>query len=468
MIKVMPMILSSHPDILAALTTLEEMLESVYRQKQLPGMSTVLVYDQEIAWSKSWGYANLDTYEPVDLQTVFDAGSIVKMLTDTMMMQLRDAGKLNLDDPIERTLPSFRLKSSRGEPPPTFRQVAGHISGVPREPGYTINAAGLPALPPVEEVLDRVQSMDFIYPPMTGMHYSNLAVYILGHALSHIAGQPYKSYVQQHILEPLGMDLSGWEFSPAMQAHRAQKYIPLYGDKPRGKAIGMDFGDTGAPGGGFSTSVRDLARFMMFQFHDGSDFRQQILSHYTLQEMRLPVWSEPWGGTAIGWFLGRTAGHKTISHGGSAPGCSAALRLCPDLKLGFALMMNEMNFMENALSEQALGIVIPAFEKALAEQHPPVSRPPLPEGAGSWAGFYTTPADAWHARVQVEGQAMKAVLGYAGQDLLTFDLLPDGASIYTIKGSSFDGEKVSFEHIVQDGARRMMLWGLPFERHLDG
>lgn len=466
--KVMPMNLLSHPDITAALTNLEGMLEAIFQQKQVAGMSAALVYDQQVAWSKSWGFANIDTGTPVDLQTVFDAGSVVKMLTDTMLMQLRDAGKLHLDDPIERYLPSFRLKSSHGEPPPTFRQAAGHISGVPREPGYQLNANGQPALPTVEAMLERVQEMDFTYPPMTAMHYSNLAVYGLGHALSQVAGQPYKSYVRQHILDPLGMNLSGWEFTPAMEAHRAQKYIPLYGGKARGKAVGMDFGDTGAPGGGFSTSVQDLVRFIMFQFHDGSDARQQVLSRYTLQEMRLPVWAEPWGGTAIGWFLGRTAGHKTISHGGSAPGCSAAIRLCPDLKLGVALMMNEMNFMENALSEQALGAVIPAFEKALAEQNPPAPRPPLPAGAETWAGFYATPADAWYARVQVDGQAMKAVLGYAGQDLLTFDLLPGGGVRYTIQGSSFDGEPLGFERDAHSGLARFLLWGLPFEWQEEG
>jgi CubicO group peptidase (beta-lactamase class C family) len=464
--------LLAHPLVGEAVQKLDGMLDGIFQQRQIAGLTAALVVDRDIAWWRGYGFADLERGIPADLETVFDTGSIVKMLTDTLLMQARDAGLLNLDDPLEQYLPEFRLSGTGkpGYPAPTFRQVAGHIAGVPREPGYQMDPLRGPYLPAMAAILAKIPQMSFVYPPMTGMHYSNLGVYLLGHALGRVMGQPYRQSVQAQILAPLGMHSSGWDFNPQMEAHRAVKYIPLYGGRPRRQASPVGFGETGAPGGGFSASVADMARFVSFQFHDGSDERERILGRSSLQEMRLPVWAEPWGGIGIGWFLQHIAGHRTIRHGGSGPGCTAMIWMCPDFKIGLVLMMNEMNFLETPLGQQAMELLIPAFEAAArGNAQAPAARLPLPASAAACAGCYETSGDAWSLAVRLEDGDLKAVLGYAGQDLLGFDLIPDpnhpeDELAFSILGSSFDGEPVCFEPGLPGEMARLMLWGLPFDK----
>ena len=457
-----------HPEIINALSKLDAQLEAIFQGKKLAGMCAGVVYDQEIYWSKGYGEADVEKHIPVDTQTVFDIGSIVKIFTDTMLMQLRDAGKLNLDDPIEKYLPEFRLKSTFPNPkPPTFRQTAAHIAGIPREVGYRFNEAGIPALPTMDEILVKIKDMSFVYPPLSGVHYSNLGVYVMGYALGRIAGQPYKQYVQEHILEPLGMHSSGWSFTPVMEAHRGIKYVPLYDNRPRRIAPEVDFGDTGAPGGGFRSTVADLARFISFQFCEEPAGGKQILDGSTLKEMRLPVVYEPWGGIGIGWWLDRIADHNTVHHGGSISGCSAVIQLVPDLKLGVIILINEMIFIENQMAHDALELLIPAFAAALDPRSVEQPKPPLPVFAESCVGRYETPEDAWGMEIHISAGALQAALKYAGQTLLGFEMIQEDDLQFLIRGSSFDGERLSFEKDASGKITGIDLWGLPFKKLID-
>ena|SRR5687767_6033732 len=113
------------PDLRAILAEIEADAEKARVKAKIPGMSIVLVYDQEVLLVKGFGYADLEKKTPADPQTVYRTGSVTKAFTALMLMQLRDAGKLHLDDPIEKYLPEFKIKSRFPDArPATFRQVA--------------------------------------------------------------------------------------------------------------------------------------------------------------------------------------------------------------------------------------------------------------------------------------------------------------------------------------------------------
>ncbi len=95
------------------------------RDQRVPRLSAAVVHDQEIIWAGRSGQANLEERVPASPQTIYLAASITKLFTSTMLMQLRDGGELQLDDPIRKYLPAFEIKSRFADPrPPTFRQVA--------------------------------------------------------------------------------------------------------------------------------------------------------------------------------------------------------------------------------------------------------------------------------------------------------------------------------------------------------
>src|SRR5659263_635638 len=115
------------PEIIAAFALLDAQLEAERKNKMIPGLSVAVVYDQEIIWAKGFGYSNLEKKISADQTTIYRIGSITKLFTSPMLMHHRDAEKLPPDEPIEKYLSTFKIKSSfSNSRSPTFLQVVSH------------------------------------------------------------------------------------------------------------------------------------------------------------------------------------------------------------------------------------------------------------------------------------------------------------------------------------------------------
>src|SRR5579885_694131 len=118
----------------ATFALVDAFLEAERETRKLPGLSCAIVYDQEVLWSKGFGFANIEQKIVANPQTIYRIASVTKLFTATMMMRLRDSGRLHLDDPLEKYLPSGKVQSRFTDPSPiTFRQVVAHIAGLPRD-----------------------------------------------------------------------------------------------------------------------------------------------------------------------------------------------------------------------------------------------------------------------------------------------------------------------------------------------
>src|SRR5690348_16972319 len=95
----------THQEITTVLGLLNAYLQTVWQEQRLAGLSVALVYDQTVLWTKGVGYANLAERIPATPQTIYHVASITKLFTAKMLLHVRDAGKLHLDDPIERAVP---------------------------------------------------------------------------------------------------------------------------------------------------------------------------------------------------------------------------------------------------------------------------------------------------------------------------------------------------------------------------
>ena len=231
-------------------------------------------------------------------QTIYRIASITKLFTSTALLQLRDAGKLQLDDPVKRHLPWFRIRHKYPDAPPiTIRHLITHTSGLPREAAFPYwSTAEFPAL---EEIQDSLPQQETILPTETAWKYSNLAVTLAGEIVSAVSDQDYPAYVKDHILIPLGMDST---FVKTIEPNHPQ-LAAAYGRRlPDGTRETSPFTDCQGitPAANIATTVEDLAKFAMLQFRDGPAGGAQILKGSTLREMHRvhwldPSWQEGWG-----------------------------------------------------------------------------------------------------------------------------------------------------------------------------
>ncbi len=194
----------THHEVASNIALLSAWIESQMAYRQQPGLSMGIVYDQELVWAQGFGYANVEQKVAATPQTIYRIASITKLFTATAMLQLRDAGKLQLDDPIVKHLPWFNVQNHYPDAPSiTIAHLLTHTSGLPREsafPYWTDNN-----FPTREEMMGVLPQQETILPTENTWKYSNLALSLAGEIVAAVSGMGYADYVQQHILDPLDM-----------------------------------------------------------------------------------------------------------------------------------------------------------------------------------------------------------------------------------------------------------------------
>lgn len=192
------------PDFSEAIRLIDTWLEAQRDYDHLPGISVAIVTDQEILWSKGYGMADLEKKAPSSPDTIYSICSISKLFTSVAIMQLRDAGKLRLEDLVSDHLPWFNLKQQYPDTGPiTIRSLLTHSSGLPRESDYPYWSGPDFPFPSSEQVKAKLGTQKTLYPPSTYHQYSNLGLTLLGEIVAEVSGVPYPQYIQQNILIPL-------------------------------------------------------------------------------------------------------------------------------------------------------------------------------------------------------------------------------------------------------------------------
>jgi len=355
--------LAENAEVSAAIAVFDVWCQHTVYNREQPGVSIGIVYDQDLIWAKGYGYADLEKKTPATPKTAYRIASITKLFTATAILQLRDAGKLQLDDPVAKHLSWFYLNDTFDDSPViTIRHLLTHTSGLPRE----LNALYWDEMkfPELEEFVKMFQESSTILPRETELKYSNVAFNALGEVVASVSGKPYPDYVREHILEPLGM--TGTEVMP-------RKNMPTL-------AIGYGFRKPGQPrrvesffdkkamasSGNMASTVEDLARFISLQFREGAAGGAQILKGSTLREMHRVHWLRPnWkSGRGLGWSLVRVDDQVRITHGGSVPGYKTFVSVTPADKFGVIVLTNAEDGNPGSYAKNALAIIAPAVKKA--------------------------------------------------------------------------------------------------------
>ena len=281
-----------------SLKILEAWAEEKVSRLRLPGMAAGIVYDKELIWAKGFGFADIERQKPATPKTIYRIASISKTFTATAIMQLRDRGLLQLDDPVSKHLMWFKFKNRFPEAPTiTIRHLITHTSGLPRESPFSYwNDYNFPTR---EEMIECLQKQENAYPAETRFKYSNLALAIAGEVVAKVAKQPYEKYIQENIFDPLKMASSSVNLP---KSHMERLAVPYDRPKADGLREILPFTDSKGitPAANLSSTVEDLGRYISFHLSDGKAGKNTVLKSSTLREMHrihwlYASWKQGWG-----------------------------------------------------------------------------------------------------------------------------------------------------------------------------
>ena len=312
------------------------------------GGSAVLVRDGRIAARHHYGFADRARGRRVTDSTIYHWASVTKTLTAIAVLQLRDRGLLELDDPITRWVPELRaVHGPQGAVDRiTLRMLLSHSSGLqaptwpwdrgePWEPFEPTEWGQLVAMMPY-------QRLEF--PPGSRYGYSNPGYIYLARVIEKLTADPWAVYVQKNIWTPLGMDRSYVGATPYhLAAHRSHGYR-VAGDSVIDLGADFDPGVT-IPNSGWNAPVTDVARYLAFLTGPSA---ASVLTRRTLEEMWTPsvrtgAALPELAAVGLGFFSLEHDGRRIVGHTGDQAGYRSYVYFDPAASTGIILVFNTTN-----------------------------------------------------------------------------------------------------------------------------
>jgi CubicO group peptidase (beta-lactamase class C family) len=372
---------SQDPEVQAQIRLFSAWLEGQIEIRGLPGVVVGVVAGDDLVWAKGFGRADVAADEPMETDTRFRMASHSKLFTATAIMQLREQGKLRLDDPVTDYLPWFTFKGAAPEDPPvTIEHLLTHSSGLPREAGPHWTDWDFPTSDEVRELMPHRQAP---FSPEVRWKYSNLAYTIAGMVIEEVSGLSWADYLQQNIFEPLGMSSSSVDLPNERMATGYGRRMPDGSREvvPFVDARGM------AAATGLTSTVEDMARFVSAQFRKGARGGDRLLSTASLREMhRVRMLETTWTrGQGIGFSVQRIDGNLYVGHGGGYPGYTTNTSIQLDSKVGVIVLTNTNDSNPSQIAGELMSTVGEAVAAATAVEPEVVAWDPAWE---RFAGVY--------------------------------------------------------------------------------
>ncbi len=246
---------------------LERLIRTAQAESRLPSVAAAALRDGELVWSGAVGLADVDSGEEATPDHQYRIASITKTFTAVALMQLRDEGKLALDDPLDRHIPGA-VRS------PTLRFLLSHASGLPREPPGRIWETL--TFPTREELVEGLAESEELLAPGAYRHYSNLGFSLLGEVIARVAGMEYERVVDERVLRPLGLTRTTW--TPRAPA-AAGYFVDPWTDEAIGEPVTQGLATASASE--LWSTAPDLCRWAGFLTDPDDD----VLARDTVEEM---------------------------------------------------------------------------------------------------------------------------------------------------------------------------------------
>jgi CubicO group peptidase (beta-lactamase class C family) len=288
----------------------------------IAGAEVAIVKDGAVVTERGYGFADVEKRTPVDPKmTMFRPGSVSKLITWTAVMQLVEAGKIDLDADINRYL-DFKVTGLDGKPI-TMRNLMQHTAGFEEHAKGVISTRN--NLPTFEEML-KAKVPARIFPPGSTPAYSNYGASLAGYIVERVSGEPFDTYLEQHIFAPLDMLHSTFRqpLPPALQPFMARGYRLASGKAEPFEYVGP------RPAGSMSATADDMAHFMIAHLQDGEYHGHRILSAATAELMHNSPYAGgigPLNRMELGFFETNINGREVIAHLGDTDWFHTSLHL---------------------------------------------------------------------------------------------------------------------------------------------
>jgi CubicO group peptidase (beta-lactamase class C family) len=356
------------------------------REGRLPSITAGVFRAGELLWSEVVGLADVEEGREATVDTQYAVASITKTFTATAVMQLRAEGKLELGDPLERHLPEAAPHGSL-----TLADMLAHASGLQREPPGEIWETLV--FPDADELLAGLPDAERVLSANESWHYSNLAYALLGQVVTRVSGAPFRRYVEERLLGPLGLTRTSWgPTAPAAKPYFVEPYSDAVRREPE-----LDLGGKGGESG-LSSTVGDLARWGSFLCDpDEAVVPAELVEEmHVLRIMAQPDWTLGWG---RGIELWRRGERILAGHTGGFPGFLSMLVYSRADRIGAVVLTNSSTWDKLSdtglrLVEAALDELVPAREPWAPEDVLPAEIEPL---LGRWWSEGSETIFSWRA-----------------------------------------------------------------------
>ncbi len=338
--------------------------ETALTQHGVVGGGFAFVHGPGAETSYFFGEARNDTHQRVDSETAYNWASITKTLTAIAILQLRDRGRLSLDDPAVRYVPELRqVHDEFGSiDDVTIRQLLTHSAGFrnPTWPWDCDDAKNCDWQPFEPTKWTQVAAMlpytHILFKPGSRWSYSNLGYVFLGQIIERLSGDDFEVYIDKNILKPLGMTMSYFDRAPYfLESHVSASFLRA-GDKLTPQPLNFDTGVT-TSNSGLKAPIHDMVKYLRFLIGEaGNAMYETVLKRSSLEEAwtgvlpitqpgqtLTPYTAGPHGAEprmGLGFFELKVDGRRYIYHDGDQGGFSSELLVDPGGKSGSILVVN--------------------------------------------------------------------------------------------------------------------------------
>lgn len=312
-------------------------LDVNFRNSSLPALHVAIQHRDELLLAKAFGHANLERGEPLTSEHAFRIGSHSKTFTATALMQLKERGRLQLDDPVSRHLAWFRSSNDERVGELTLRQLMNHSAGLIRDGDEADYWQLAGHFPDSRELREYAATSSLVYDADEQFKYSNFGYGYLGLVIEAVSGLPYREYVTRNLVEPLGLSATGPDLDEKGRRLLACGYgVELFGG-PRQVLEHVDTGDF-APATGFYSTATDLCAYFSAHFLGNtvllSDASKRQMQQYNSRRAGLP---ERYGLGLAGY---PREGWNVYGHNGGFPGFITSTQFDADKALVVSVLTN--------------------------------------------------------------------------------------------------------------------------------
>ncbi|MDH5197229.1 MAG: beta-lactamase family protein [Gemmatimonadota bacterium] len=411
------------------------LVAAVMQESGTPGMSVAVGIDGVIVWAEGFGYADVENRVPVWPDTKFRIGSVSKPLTAAALGLLVEQGKVDLDAPVQRYVPTFPRKRW----PVTTRTVAGHLAGIRHyDGGEFLNAVRYAT---VADGLEIFQDDTLLFEPGERFSYSSYGWNLISAVIEGASGQDFLTYMQQNVFDPIAMRQTVADYTDSVIPHRTR----FYERNRDGHVVNAPYVDNSYKwaGGGFLSTPSDLVRFGFAHF--GGD----VLQPATLHELWTPQSTNAGESTGygIGWSVMMEGGVVVrAGHGGGSVGGTTGFETRPQERAVIALV-------GNMTQAPTGGLILPLITEAFLESEALVAGPAGPDMTGDFVCTIVTgsgatiegamkiggsPAHYWGRISWDNGTVDRIIHSASSPDKTRFVTVDEGAVVLDLQFTAID------------------------------